>query len=782
MCQEQAAQIQIDPASDHTTQQQVGQRRELVLLLSVKYLDLDTLLALVVLSKETHKQCVTRDSVGYWAALCGAFAVAKGLYMPAAETVSNPRKFFFEELWVARHKWALASDAAEDDANNNNNNNNPARFTEFKIRVGCRFRPGARGQGNMCLPLHQFLRVKREAKAAAAAAAAAKDQDEGNSTVLIGESDPAEFLDPFLGSLMREPVLLESSGQVCDRALAVQCILRGGKDPFNGQKLTRDMLVPQPDLAARIDAWRQKKAAVDVSVGVGEVKSLIADSAVDPELLEALLEAERLDHTAKRAQIDAASATARGGCAGREGLGSGGGEDGAAPATEADDEPQHPSQQHDADVTALAADVDGLGGPGAGGRRTLGDGPDGGSGGGKFSKNGDVARVIDVNESRGCVSMHVPGNGVRPFFFNHAYEGHASQQAVYATCAADSVVASLNGFNACVLCYGQTGSGKTHTSFGPEGALDADIPTPDAIPATAGIVVRACAQLLVARDALAKRGVYVALSVQFVEVYDEQVTDLLTGRPVSVRRESGDLVGATEEALEDMPAVMAALRRGHERKRFAATAMNDRSSRSHTAFIVQVTQTCAAAGAGDSAGQLVKTQLHLIDLAGSERVKKSQATGVRMKEAVGINSSLLVLGKVIAALVESHHHVPYLESKLTTMLRGAFGGNSRTTAVVACRSDDAHGDETLQSLRFGERCGMISNSTKTAATSLGAALQTIDTALVRVRDQVASLERRGKTHLESYHKLAASLSSLERKRNDLAKTAPPPPPMAAATH
>jgi Kinesin motor domain len=54
--------------------------------------------------------------------------------------------------------------------------------------------------------------------------------------------------------------------------------------------------------------------------------------------------------------------------------------------------------------------------------------------------------------------------------------------------------------------------------------------------------------------------------------------------------------------------------------------------------------------------------LHLVDLAGSERVKKSKATGIRLKEAVGINSSLLVLGKVIAALVESHRHVPYLVS------------------------------------------------------------------------------------------------------------------------
>lgn len=38
------------------------------------------------------------------------------------------------------------------------------------------------------------------------------------------------------------------------------------------------------------------------------------------------------------------------------------------------------------------------------------------------------------------------------------------------------------------------------------------------------------------------------------------------------------------------------------------------------------------------------------------------------------------------------------------------GGNSRTTAIINCRSDDTHGDETLQSMRFGERCAMISNA------------------------------------------------------------------------
>jgi hypothetical protein len=103
------------------------------------------------------------------------------------------------------------------------------------------------------------------------------------------------------------------------------------------------------------------------------------------------------------------------------------------------------------------------------------------------------------------------------------------------------------------------------------------------------------------------------------------------------------------------------------------------------------------------------------------------------------------------------------------MLRGAFGGNSRTSAIVNCRSDDTHGDETLQSMRFGERCGMISNTTKMAATSLNSAVEAIDASLTRVAEQLLSLEKRGKQHLDSYQKLSASFQLMQSKRNDLAR-------------
>ena len=62
-----------------------------------------------------------------------------------------------------------------------------------------------------------------------------------------------------------------------------------------------------------------------------------------------------------------------------------------------------------------------------------------------------------------------------------------------------------------------------------------------------------------------------------------------------------------------------------------------------------------------------------MDLAGSERQKKTKVDGERLKEGININMGLLALGNVISALGDEKRgpdsHIPYRDSKLTRLLQ-----------------------------------------------------------------------------------------------------------------
>lgn len=71
---------------------------------------------------------------------------------------------------------------------------------------------------------------------------------------------PAEFEDPIMGDLMKDPVLLPSQ-HIVDRSTIVQHLLSDPKDPFTRQPMTVDDAIPQTELKERIEKWREERVA-----------------------------------------------------------------------------------------------------------------------------------------------------------------------------------------------------------------------------------------------------------------------------------------------------------------------------------------------------------------------------------------------------------------------------------------------------------------------------------------------------------------------------------------
>lgn len=102
-----------------------------------------------------------------------------------------------------------------------------------------------------------------------------------------------------------------------------------------------------------------------------------------------------------------------------------------------------------------------------------------------------------------------------------------------------------------------------------------------------------------------------------------------------------------------------------------------------------------------------------MDLAGSERLQRTGNAGSAKLEAQSINSSLSALGRVIKALGaqgKGKAHVPYRDAPLTMLLRESFGGKSCTSVVINVAAEAEHADETVCSLKFGERMGLVRNA------------------------------------------------------------------------
>lgn len=302
------------------------------------------------------------------------------------------------------------------------------------------------------------------------------------------------------------------------------------------------------------------------------------------------------------------------------------------------------------------------------------------------------------------------GNGSAPhtFKFDRVFTEKETNRDVFQEIG-QLVQSSLDGYNVCIFAYGQTGSGKTYTMLN----------------ANDGIIPATISHIFSWTHDLKERGWRYQVSCQFIEIYNETVVDLFRGESrsaVTIEESNSNskheirhnteskettITNITTCPLVSEDSVNGLLKRANKLRSTASTASNERSSRSHSIFIVKLS------GKNLLTGEISKGILNLVDLAGSERINTSQVVGERLRETQSINKSLSCLGDVIHALGSSdasRRHIPFRNSKLTYLLQYSLAGNSKTLMFVNISGDPDHANETLNSLRFASKV----NSTKVA--------------------------------------------------------------------
>mmetsp|Transcript_35895 Transcript_35895/g.85849 ORF Transcript_35895/g.85849 Transcript_35895/m.85849 type:complete len:722 (-) Transcript_35895:80-2245(-) len=238
--------------------------------------------------------------------------------------------------------------------------------------------------------------------------------------------------------------------------------------------------------------------------------------------------------------------------------------------------------------------------------------------------------------------------------------------------------------------------------------------------ANRGIVPISCEEIFRRIEANADPNLTYEISASMVEIYNEQVQDLLVpprerpkkGLEIRESQQLGIYIaGVAKRPVDSYKAIEGVMEEGTENRTVGSTLMNATSSRAHTVIIIEFKQVSKIAQ-----GEGCKVSLiNLVDLAGSEKAGQTGASGDRLKEGCAINKSLSALGNVIEKLAQKSSGkksviVPYRESKLTRLLQNALGGSSKTIMICALSPASSNYEETLSTLRYADRAKKIKNN------------------------------------------------------------------------
>ncbi|KAG2205989.1 hypothetical protein INT47_005307, partial [Mucor saturninus] len=383
--------------------------------------------------------------------------------------------------------------------------------------------------------------------------------------------------------------------------------------------------------------------------------------------------------------------------------------------------------------------------------------------------------------------------------FTKVFKDTVNQGTFFEETTLDLVKDVLNGDNALIFAYGVTNSGKTFTVMGNEEnagllprALHIMLNSIQHLKSEAKIkpVMHSLAQTYdddseENRDILNLCNIEThtmdpctididtnfeyGIWVSFIEVYNEQVYDLLDTTKSSKRNQlhlkyeqrSGNKYVAemNRVRVHTFEEAYAIMKLGQKNRQVFSTLMNQTSSRSHSIFTIHVVK-CPIMEEFiiEDPHCVTVSKLSIVDLAGSERYKNTNSTGQRLKEAGNINKSLMVLGQCMevlrlnqikAEMGKNTAVVPFRHSKLTELFKSTFEGNGKAVIIVNVNPFDTGFDENSHVMKFAAVAKDITTWKQMQSKILD--LQQIETSTKRRR------------HHESQEDLLAQLDVLRNK-------------------
>lgn len=269
--------------------------------------------------------------------------------------------------------------------------------------------------------------------------------------------------------------------------------------------------------------------------------------------------------------------------------------------------------------------------------------------------------------------------------FDRVFDNEASNQDIFEFSMRPLVSSVMDGFNCSAFVYGATGAGKTFTMLGNE--------------ENPGITFLTMKELFNQIETFSEERQF-DIGISYLEVYNEQVMNLLTKTgPLKLREDGNGVVvgGLVLKPIYDADELLSLLALGNQNRTQHPTDANAESSRSHAIFQVHIRMTTK------TTGQKRTVKLSMIDLAGSERGSSTKCIGQRFKEGASINKSLLALGNCINKLADGSKHIPYRDSNMTRILKDSLGGNCRTVMISNISPSSLTYEDTYNTLKYASR-------------------------------------------------------------------------------